>query len=143
MSDISIFESRKGSVHYKPEAVYAFVTDIRNFERFIPENTVTEMVSDRDSCSFRVNMLGKVNISILEKTEYSRVSFRGDLLQTNTFIFNLFLEPLSAELTGIRILVEADLNPMLKMMAAEPVKRLLETLVSGMEKFEGWEDTKS
>jgi len=36
MTDLSYFESRTGKLSCNAEEVFAFVTDIRNFERFIP-----------------------------------------------------------------------------------------------------------
>jgi hypothetical protein len=39
------------------------------------------------------------------------------------------------------LFVRADLNPFLKMMAAEPVKRVLGTIIDEMEKFRDWEST--
>lgn len=140
MADNFVFESRKGIIKQAPATVFNFASDVRNFERFIPADTVTELVTGTNSCSFRVNMLGKVNIAIREKTEHSKIIYEGDLLQTNTFVFNLFLEGNSEQQTIAHIIVNADLNPMLKMLAAEPVKNLLETLIAGMENFDGWKD---
>ena len=58
MTDMSNFESRSGKLKCTKEEVFNFVTDIRNFEQFIPQGTINEWQAERESCSFRVSMLG-------------------------------------------------------------------------------------
>ena len=142
MEDTSTFESRKGLIRYKPEVVFNFVADIRNLERFIPENTVTDLVTDNNSCSFRVGMLGRVDVKIDEKIPCSKIVYSGNLLQSNNFTLNLFLDEKDPGNTQAYILINSVMNPMLRMMAAEPVKRFLETLVTEMENFTGWSDVR-
>ena len=48
MSSISYFESRIGNVSCSAEEVFAFVTDIRNFEQFIPAGTINNWTAERD-----------------------------------------------------------------------------------------------
>jgi hypothetical protein len=38
---MSYFESRNGEMGCTPEEVFYFMTDLRNFKRFIPAGTVT------------------------------------------------------------------------------------------------------
>ena len=85
MSDLSHYESRTGSLSCTSEEVFDFVTDIRNFEQFIPKDTINNWQSERDSCSFSVSMLGTVSVRIAEKEPYSKVVFSGDALKKNDF----------------------------------------------------------
>jgi carbon monoxide dehydrogenase subunit G len=43
--------------------------------------------------------------------------------------------------TRAKLTIEADLNPMLKMMATKPINDFLEKLLSGMESFKDWSKT--
>ncbi len=88
MSDISIFESR-AIAHCTAEELYHFVTDIRNFVRFIPEDKFSDMIIDKDSCSFNVSMLGKVNFRIKDRIEFTEVGFAGNAMQINEFSLDL------------------------------------------------------
>ncbi len=40
----------------------------------------------------------------------------------------------------VKVTVNADLNPILKMVAAGPLERFLELLVAKMESFRGWKE---
>jgi carbon monoxide dehydrogenase subunit G len=138
MTNISTFESRTGYVEGRPEDIYRFVTDIRNFERFIPGNSITGFVSEKESCSFSVSMIGTVSVRITEKVEFSRVVFDGDALKKEDFRLTLHIDGSKPGESAVRVSVEADLNPMLKMMASRPLEQFLEMLVTQMEKFKDW-----
>lgn len=140
MSDISTFESRKGRVNCTAQELYYFLTDIRNFERFIPKDKINDISIDRDSCSFSVSMMGKVNIHIGERKEYSEVVFSGNAMQINDFSLAVKFTDAEPEQSEVRLSVLAHLNPLLKMLAAEPINKFLETIVAEMEKFSGWKD---
>jgi hypothetical protein len=142
MSNPSIFESRYGKVSCNGREVFEFVTDIRNFEQFVPADTINNYKADKDSCSFTVPMLGQVAVRIFEKTEFSKVVFNGDALKKEDFTLTLNISDDMKESAGISVILVADLNPMMKMVAVKPINQFLEMLVTQMEKFRGWKDTK-
>ena len=141
MSELSTFESRTGKLEFSGETVWKFVTDIRNFERFIPAGSVSDLKIGNDSCSFQVSMLGTVNISITEKTAHNMVLFSGNALGQNNFSLILNIDSTGLNKSEVKIRLSAELNPMLKMIASDPLKKFLETLISEMEKFNGWDKT--
>ena len=143
MADISRFESREGNLQCTPEALFRFVTDLRNFGQFVPGDSVTEWVADADNCSFRVGMIGVVSVRITEREPVTRVVFNGDALKKNDFSLTVDINKSPEDKSIVRLLLEAELNPMLKMVAAKPVSQFLELLVSRMETFGDWSRTVS
>jgi len=142
MTDTSNFESRTGTVSCSAEEVFRFVTDVRNFEQFIPEGTINNLVAEKESCSFNVAMIGKVSFRLAEKTEFSRVVFEGDALSKEDFRLILDIVDNGADPVQVKVFINAVLNPMLKMMANKPILQFLEMLVAEMEKFKGWRDVR-
>jgi hypothetical protein len=142
MDEISHFESRSGRITCSDKHAFAFASDIRNFEQFIPGNTITDWQADRESCSFSVSMLGTVKIRLTEKELYKKVCFSGDALKKNDFLLVLNISGNNINTADVKISLDAQLNPVLKMMAAKPIDGFLEMLISGMEKFGGWLETK-
>ena len=140
MTDLSIFESRSGTVSCNAEEVYAFVTDIRNFERFIPKGSINNWKSDREFCSFSVPMIGNVELRIAEKEQFKKVVYDGDALKKNDFSLTLSMVDNVKNLAVIQILLRADLNPMMKIMAAKPIGQFLEKIIAEMEQFRDWKD---
>lgn len=140
MTDISIFESRTAKANCTAEDLYHFVTDIRNFKRFIPEGTLSDLVIEKDSCSFNVSMLGKVNIRIKDKKEFTEVGFSGNAMLVNEFSLGIRFRDSETGSSEVKLIVQAKLNPFLQMLAVEPINRIMETLVVEIEKFNGWRD---
>jgi hypothetical protein len=140
MDNLSHYESRRGTLSCTSREVFDFVTDIRNFEQFIPQNSISNWQSDRESCSFNVSMVGTVNVRLAKKEAHSKVIFNGDALKKNDFALILNISEGSDSMADIKVLLEAELNPMLKMMANKPIIQFLEILVREMENFRGWKN---
>jgi carbon monoxide dehydrogenase subunit G len=141
MTNQSTFESRSGKLTCNAEEVFAFVTDIRNFERFIPKGTINNWIAEKEWCSFSVSMLGTVTVRLAEKKEYNKVVFTGDAMKKNDFSLVLNISDNNKNPTEVKVTLTADLNPMMKMMATKPIALFLEILIKEMENFRDWRDT--
>ena len=140
MTDLSRFESSTGSLSCTTEECFAFVSDIRNFERFIPGESISNWQSDRESCSFSVSMLGTVSIRIAQIEEYCKVVFKGDALKKNDFELVLHILDNINNLADVMVVLNADLNPMMKMIASKPIGQFLEMLIKEMENLSEWNE---
>jgi carbon monoxide dehydrogenase subunit G len=140
MADNLNFESRTGKLSCTAADVFNFITDIRNFEQFIPPGTINNWQASSDSCSFQVPPIGKASVNLTEKNPYSFVAYSGDALQQNDFKLFVHIAENERKLAEIRLNLTAELNPFLKMLASEPIENLLEKLISEMEKFERWNE---
>ena len=125
-----------------PEEVFKFVTDIRNFERFIPKGIISNWIAEKESCSFSVSMLGTVTVRLAEKENFTRVVFDGDALKKNNFSLVLLISDKDKDPAEVKVTLSADLNPMMKMMAANPIAQFLEMLIKEMENFRDWNVTR-
>jgi hypothetical protein len=142
MSDLSNFESRSGILTCNAEEAFSFVTDIRNFERFIPKGVINNWNAEKESCSFGVSVLGTVSVRLAEREKYTKVVYTGDALKKNDFSLILFISDKVKNQAEVKINLSADLNPIMKMMAAKPISQFLEMLIKEMENFRNWKDTK-
>lgn len=142
MSDLSSFESRTGKLSCSPEKAYAFVTDMRNFEQFVPVGTAGNWQAVKESCSFSVPKLGSVNLKIAQKREFDLVSYKGDALGKNEFNLILHISEDPGSLAKVKATVEASLNPVMKMVVSNPLNSFLEMLIGRMENFRGWDSVK-
>jgi hypothetical protein len=142
MSDISIFESRKGNLTCTARECFEFTTDLRHFEGFIPAGKINDWTAEKEFCSFTVSMLGKVSVRLSQKEMYSRVVYNGDALKKNDFELVLNITDNGERPAEVNILLNAELNPMMKMIAVKPIEQFLEMLIKEMEKFNKWNDFK-
>lgn len=116
------------------------MTDIRNFERFIPERTINAWYAEKESCRFKVSMLGEVNVRLIEKEKYNKVVYSGDALRKNDFLLTINISDNDERPADVQLMLSADLNPMMKMIASKPIEQFLEILIKEMETFCGWKE---
>jgi hypothetical protein len=140
MDDLSYFESRTGKVSCNAKELFTFVTDIRNFERFAPKGTISNWIAERDSCTFSVSMVGTVTMRLTQKTEYTMVIYNGDALKKNDFTLTLQIYDKANENADVKVILTADLNPIMKMMASKPIVQFLDMLINEMESFRDWKN---
>jgi hypothetical protein len=136
MSGLSYYESRIGALSCTPEECFKFVTDLRNLGQFAPGTTIRNWQADEGSCSFNVAYAGDINIDLDEKVPFSEAVFRGSALKENDFRLKLNIS--GTDRAEVKVSLEADLNPMLKMVAGSAIEQFLAVLITEMEKFRGW-----
>ncbi len=138
MENFATYESRVGKIGSGAKEIFSFVTDMRNFSRFLPEHTIENWEASVDECSFEVSPVGKSRIKIVRKDPHDTVKYAGYGLNNTEFYLWVQLKELKEEDTRVKLTIKADLNPGLKMIASKPIKEFLDKLVSGMEEFEDW-----
>ncbi|HAM10999.1 MAG: hypothetical protein A2X05_00030 [Bacteroidetes bacterium GWE2_41_25] len=138
MSDITHYHSRTGKLSCTPAEVFAFITDLRNFSRFVNEGTITGWQAEKESCSFSVSMLGTVSIRLIEKVSGSGVLYQGDALSRNDFTIDVKIYGEPADLAELNLSLNASLNPLMKMMADKPIRQFMEILIQQIESFRDW-----
>ena len=140
MENLSSYESRIGKVSSGAKEIFKFVTDMRNFSRFLPDHTIENWEASVDKCSFEVSPVGRSEISIVRKDPYDTVKYAGHGLNNTEFYLWIQLRQVGENDTRVKLTIKADLNPGLKMIASRPIKDFLDKLVSGMEEFTDWEN---
>jgi hypothetical protein len=142
MADVSYFESRIGKPECSPEQIFYFVTDLRNFERFIPAGAIVGWKADIDTCSFKVPNMGDVTLSIVRKEPYTLVAYKGSALKNNDFEIVLHIDRNDRNLSDIKVSLNAELNPMMKMIASKPIGQFLGMVIDRIENFNCWDEIK-
>ncbi|HEX2920679.1 MAG TPA: hypothetical protein VHO50_05890 [Bacteroidales bacterium] len=135
MADLTNFESRSGLPECKPEQLFNFLSDIRNFERFIPMGNIQRWSASEDSCSFTVSQLGDVIMGIDRKEKFSLVSYKGTAMKSNHFELIVHIDKRANDLASVKVSLNAELNPIMKMVASRPVNQFLEMVISKIENF--------
>ncbi len=133
-----VFESRTGKLTCTTSELFSFITNLRNFEQFIPDGNIKNWQASDDNCSFQIPPFGTASVRIMEKIPFSLVEYSGDALKKNDFKLSVHISENEKKRAEVRLILSADLNPVLKIMAVEPVKKFMEMLISEMEKFNKW-----
>lgn len=129
------FESKIGKLNGPSHAVYALLSDFRNFSALVPPDKIKNWIAEENTCSFSVDMLGETGLRIIEKQPYSLVKITGTEGSKFDFFFWIQLKEAGFNDTRIKLTIKSDMNPMVKMMAAKPLQNFLDSLIDQLEKI--------
>ena len=116
------------------DKVFGFLADFNNIEHLMPEQ-VSDWKSDTDSCSFSVKGMGRVGMKYAKKEPPVLIEMVPYGKSPISFSLRIKLDKLEegAKASGE---VDADLNPMLAMMAKRPLENLINEITSRLaERF--------
>ena len=116
------------SVNTDINKVFDFLADFNNFEHLMPDQ-VSDWKSDAESCSFTVKGMGKVGMKYAKKE--SPILIEMVPYGKSPISFSLKIK-LAEQDGGTKASgeVDADLNPMLAMMAKRPLENLINEITS-------------
>jgi carbon monoxide dehydrogenase subunit G len=129
-------ESKIGKKDCKDEQIYNFLTNFDNLKSLVPQDKIKDWQSNKDSCSFTVDPVGKTGFKIIDKEPFKLIKLTSLDKMQYSFQFWIQLKELSENETAIKLTMDVDINPMMAMMAKGPIKKFLDTLVERMEQID-------
>ena len=126
-------ESPKINVDKSPQAVFDFLSNVKNFESLMPENISKFELLEYDTFLFALKGMPEI---ILKKKE---------VVPPNKIVLGAAGGKLDFSLTGditetgenssdVQLTFNGDFNPMMAMMIKGPISKFIETLVSSIPK---------
>jgi carbon monoxide dehydrogenase subunit G len=126
-------ESDKVTINKPAQQVYNFLSDFNNFGHLMPEQ-VTDWQSTGDECSFTIKGMAELGMKIVEKTPYTSIKIVRTKAPFN-FTLTATVEDKNSQ-SEVQLAFDADLSPMLKMMASKPLTNFLNLLVNKLKEVE-------
>lgn len=120
-------ESQSKPINKSAQDVFNFLTNIKNFEKLMPENISKFEVIDDKTFLFALKGMPEITLKLQESTPVSKVvlgagggkidfSLTGDITE------------IDANSSSVKLSFEGDFNPMMAMMIKGPISKFLETL---------------
>ena len=130
-------ESKIGKAAYDDKQIYDFVTDFNNFGDLLPSGKVSQWQASADECSFRVEPLGSVGLTMVEKVPCTLVKINSMPSYSNhQFTIWIQLKQVAEKDTRVKITIEPQVNRMLLPMIKGPLKAFVDGLVDKIEGFD-------
>ena len=126
------FKSDKILINKSQEDLYAFLSDFNNFEKLMPEQ-VTNWKATYDSCSFTIQGMADLAMTMGQQTEYSQITYNSVGEKPFRFDLKTHFSLADNDQTETHIILNADLNPMIKMMASRPLQNFVNLLVNKLK----------
>lgn len=124
-------ESEKTVVEKPADAIFNFLTNFNNFQKLMPEQ-VTNWQSTEDTCSFTISGMASLGMKIVEKYPNTLIKIAKDGKAPFDFTLDIQLKDLGTS-SEVQIAFNAELNPMLKMMAVKPLTNFLNLLAGKLK----------
>lgn len=128
------FKSDKITINRSPEELFVFLSDFNNFEKLMPEQ-VTNWHATKESCSFTIQGMADLAMKMGQRNEFSVVSYISDGNKPFAFDLNTYFNAVDPDKTETQIILNADLNPVLKMMASRPLQNFVNLLVNKLKEI--------
>ena len=118
----------------KPVAdVYAFLADCNNHEQLMPES-IYNWSSTRDEARFTIQNMAKLALKVDRRTENSEVLFVPAEKAPFDVTLRWKVTPAGDDATLAELVIEADLNMMMKMLALKPLQKLVDSQLDALKK---------
>ena len=124
-------KSKKAVVSKAPYELYMAFADMRNFVNFLPEEKRADVTADYDSIQATFQGF-PIGIKVVQRTPYSKIEFADD---GAPFQFRLAMHFDAASdpyKTDYQIVLDADLNFMMKTLLGGKLKEALDKVVDGL-----------
>ena len=124
-------KSKRGVVSKAPYELYMTFVDMRNFVQFLPEDKKAGVTADFDTIHADVQGFN-VGVKVTSRTPYSRIEYADD---GAPFRFNLTLHFDPAQdpyKTDFRIVLDAELNFMMKTILGSKLQQGLDKVVDAL-----------
>jgi carbon monoxide dehydrogenase subunit G len=128
-------ESRIGKIQAPQARVYETVSDFSRIGSMLPADKISDIKADRDSCSFKIENMGNFGMQIIERDPVKTVKIGSSAQVPFKFTMWIQLKELSENETAVKVTLDADMNPMVAMVAKGPLTNFMETLVARLEQI--------
>jgi hypothetical protein len=127
-------ESPKVTVEKSAEYIFNALSDVKNFEKLMPENIAKFEVLGDDIFNFGLKGMPEIKLRMKDKTPHSKVvlSAASDKL---SFSLIANIDSVSDASCAVKLDFEGEFNPMMAMMIKGPISKFLETLAANMGKL--------
>jgi len=127
-------ESPRVTVEKSAEELFNLLSDVRNFEKLMPENIAKFEVIGDDAFIFGLKGMPEIKLVIKEKLGPNKLVL-GAASDKLPFTLVADIISVSENSSSVQLLFEGEFNAMMGMMIKGPIGKFIETLAVNMDKL--------
>lgn len=127
-------ESPKVTVQQPAQYIFDQLTDVKNFEKLMPENIAKFEVIGDEAFIFALKGMPEIKLKLKEKTAPNKVVL-GAASDKLPFTLTGNISTVSDTSSEVQLLFEGEFNAMMAMMIKGPITKFIETLAQNMHKL--------
>ena len=127
-------ESQKVTLEKSAQYLFDALSDVKNFEKLMPENIAKFEVIGDDAFIFGLKGMPEIKLKMKEKVATEKIIL-GAASDKLPFTLTANIENISENSSAVKLDFEGEFNAMMAMMIKGPIGKFLETLADNMHKL--------
>ncbi len=127
-------ESPEVTVQKSAPDLFNQLTDVKNFEKLMPDNIAKFEVTGEDSFIFGLKGMPEIKLRMKDKVAPNKVVL-GAASDKLPFTLTADINEVSDTSATVKLSFEGSFNPMMAMMIKGPISKFIETLATNMNKL--------
>lgn len=127
-------ESPKVTVPKSAQELFDLLSDVKNFEKLMPDNIAKFEVIGEDAFIFGLKGMPEIKLKMKEKVAPNKIVL-GAASDKLPFTLVSNIESISDTSCAVKLDFEGEFNPMMAMMIKGPIGKFIETLATNMTKL--------
>ncbi|MCP2025890.1 ribosome-associated toxin RatA of RatAB toxin-antitoxin module [Flavobacterium sp. HSC-32F16] len=127
-------ESPKVTVQKSAQDLFDQLTDVKNFEKLMPDNIAKFEVTGEDSFIFGLKGMPEIKLKMKDKIAPNKIVL-GAASDKLPFTLTSNIDSISDSESAVQLFFEGEFNAMMAMMVKGPISKFIETLANNMHKL--------
>ncbi|WP_348825203.1 SRPBCC family protein [Flavobacterium aestuarii] len=127
-------ESPRVKVEKSAEELFNLLTDVKNFEKLMPDNIAKFEITGEDAFIFGLKGMPEIKLKMKDKTAPNKVIL-GAASDKLPFTLTANIDSVSEQSSAVKLDFEGEFNAMMAMMVKGPISKFIETLANNMTKL--------
>ena len=124
-------ESPKVTVEKSAQELFDLLSDVKNFEKLMPENIAKFEVIGDDAFIFGLKGMPEIKLKMKEKVAPTKIVL-GAASDKLPFTLVANIDAVTENSSNVKLDFEGEFNPMMAMMIKGPISKFIETLAVNM-----------
>lgn len=122
------FSSNEQSLNAPVERVFNLCGNYKNLCTYLPPQ-VTDFEANEDSCTFTIQNMVKVTLSVAEKVEFERIVYVASNDKNIPISLSFFFKNIDVNSSTMKIEMELDVPIFLRPMVNEPLEKFVQLML--------------
>jgi ribosome-associated toxin RatA of RatAB toxin-antitoxin module len=127
-------ESPKVNVQKSAQELFDLLSDVKNFEKLMPDNIAKFEVIGEDAFIFGLKGMPEIKLKMKEKVAPNKIVL-GAASDKLPFTLVSNIDSISNSESAVQLFFEGEFNAMMAMMIKGPISKFIETLANNMTKL--------
>ncbi|QKJ64358.1 SRPBCC family protein [Flavobacterium sp. M31R6] len=127
-------ESPKVTVEKSSQELFDLLSDVKNFEKLMPDNIAKFEVIGEDAFIFGLKGMPEIKLKMKEKVAPNKIVL-GAASDKLPFTLVANIDTISEQSSAVKLDFEGEFNAMMAMMVKGPIGKFIETLANNMTKL--------